>query len=242
MMKIFTTINNRIKPFYYSVAQKFIAWKYDYHDMTPLFDWKNIGVKRYDLINTIIRNNNYSSYLEIGCQGDINFQKIPIKDKVGVDPAVGGTIRMTSDAFFASNNRFFDLIFIDGLHTYEQTRRDIHNSYKWLNKGGTIVLHDMLPATWKQEHVPRINNAWNGDVWKVAYECKQLFGNRFGIIIADHGLGMIFKQSDEALGPDQTNQADLYAKKNYKDFLKDYNDFNLASSKDMEAVIRKRSF
>lgn len=35
---------------------------------------------------------------------------------VGVDPLLGGTHRMTSDAFFAANTEHFDLIFIDGLH------------------------------------------------------------------------------------------------------------------------------
>ena len=35
---------------------------------------------------------------------------------------------MTSDEFFKSNNEFFDLIFLDGLHTYEQTIKDIDNS------------------------------------------------------------------------------------------------------------------
>ena len=39
---------------------------------------------------------------------------------VGVDPLLGGTHRMTSDAFFAANADAFDLIFIDGLH---QVRR-----------------------------------------------------------------------------------------------------------------------
>lgn len=30
----------------------------------------------------------------------------------------GGTHRMTSDAFFATNEEQFDLVFIDGLHHY----------------------------------------------------------------------------------------------------------------------------
>ena len=32
----------------------------------------------------------------------------------------GGTVIMTSDQFFATNNRTFDLIFIDGSHVWLQ--------------------------------------------------------------------------------------------------------------------------
>ena len=34
----------------------------------------------------------------------------------------------------------FDLIFLDGLHTYEQTIKDINNSLKILNKDGLILV------------------------------------------------------------------------------------------------------
>ena len=52
---------------------------------------------------------------------------------------------MTSDDFFRDNKEKFDLIFIDGLHETNQVDRDIENSLKFINKGGTILLHDCLP-------------------------------------------------------------------------------------------------
>ena len=41
----------------------------------------------------------------------------------------------------------FDVIFIDGLHEYEQCQRDCLNSMKFLNDGGIILFHDFLPRS-----------------------------------------------------------------------------------------------
>ena len=43
------------------------------------------------------------------------------------------------------NKESFDCVFIDGLHTYNQVKKDIHNSLKYLNINGIIMLHDCLP-------------------------------------------------------------------------------------------------
>lgn len=49
---------------------------------------------------------------------------------------------MSSDKFFKINKIFFDVVFIDGLHKYEQCQRDCMNSMKFLNQGGIIIFHD----------------------------------------------------------------------------------------------------
>ena len=48
---------------------------------------------RWDLIEYLINKNNYSDYLEIGCDKDQLFSKIKIKNKIGVDPVSGGNVR-----------------------------------------------------------------------------------------------------------------------------------------------------
>ena len=53
-------------------------------------------------------------------------------NKIGVDPERGGNVRKTSDNFFKNNKKEFDVIFIDGLHIYEQCRKDVINSLKVL--------------------------------------------------------------------------------------------------------------
>ncbi len=83
------------------------------------------------------------------------FSKIKIEKKIGVDPVSGGTIRDTSDNFFKKNNKKFDIIFIDGLHEYDQVKKDINNSLLFLNDNGVIFLHDCMPMRFINQAVPR---------------------------------------------------------------------------------------
>ena len=149
-------------------------------------------MNRIDIINSFIQKYGYKSYLEIGCQYDQTFKKINVERKVGVDPEVGGTMKMTSDEYFAQNSEKFDIIFIDGLHHSEQVLKDIDNSLKILNKGGVIVVHDLLPTNLEMQLVPRITKAWTGDVWKAWVNLRMNKGNLNMVCIdTDMGCGII---------------------------------------------------
>ena len=124
---------------------------------------------RFQIVKYIIEKKNYKKYLEIGCFDDELFNQVNCHQKVGVDPVSGGTIRETSDQFFKKNNENFDCIFIDGLHEYNQVKKDIENSLKFLNDGGIILLHDCMPDNYYAQAIPRCQWDWNGDVWK-AYD------------------------------------------------------------------------
>ena len=116
--------------------------------------------------------------------------------KVGVDPVSGGNIRKTSDAFFSENNQKFDLIFIDGLHHYEQVKRDIFNSLKFLNSKGIILLHDCLPRNYYYQAVPRSQINWNGDTWKAFLEIRNQTMYDTYCCNADEGIGVILKRDN----------------------------------------------
>ena len=104
----------------------------------------------------------------------------------------GGNYRMTSDKFFKTNDHLkFDVIFIDGLHEYEQCQRDCLNSIKQLEKGGIIFLHDLLPRSIFEQEVPRKQSKWSGDVWKVGVELANSKNAEFKIINIDHGIGVL---------------------------------------------------
>jgi len=136
--------------------------------------------------------------LEIGCDKDQSFSKIKIKNKVGVDPISGGTIRDTSDNFFKYNTQKFDIIFIDGLHHYKQVSRDIKNSINILNKNGFILIHDCLPRSIAHQAIPRYRGSWNGDVWKSIVEMRTLDNIDTYTCQIDFGIGVIrnIKNSD----------------------------------------------
>ena len=172
---------------YYFYGEKFFK-RIDY-------DWSKLP-SRTEIIQSIINKNKYTNYLEIGCDNDENFSKIIINKKIGVDPLKGGTHRMTSDEFFKKNHSYFDIIFLDGLHTYEQTIKDINNALKFLNEKGTIIVHDCLPKKIGNQIVPRIYGHWNGDVWKAIVNVRTYHDVDTYTLKADHGLGIILKRKN----------------------------------------------
>ena len=173
--------------FYYIYGEKF------YRRLN--YNWEGLP-SRTEIIQNIITKNKYKKYHEIGCDNDENFSKIKIENKIGVDPLKGGTLRMTSDSFFIKNNETFDIIFLDGLHTYEQTIRDIDNSIKILNSGGVILVHDCLPKKIWNQVVPRLYGHWNGDVWKAIVHTRTYDYVDTYTCTVDHGLGIIFKRKN----------------------------------------------
>ena len=82
---------------------------------------------------------------------------------------------VSSDDFFTSyEGDFFDLIFIDGLHTAEQVEKDFNGSLKILNPNGAIYFHD----TWPVEAAMATQNAC-GDVWKFVEKVEQEYAHCF---------------------------------------------------------------
>jgi len=150
---------------------------------------------RISFIQKSISKFNYNSckYLEIGTYHNETFNTIPlpIRNKFGVDPVSGGNIRLTSDDFFNENKIKFDVIFIDGLHTYEQCQKDVLNSLSALNKNGIILIHDLLPKNKFHSQIPRVQDVWTGDIWKVAVELNRSKNMSFIIANIDHGIGII---------------------------------------------------
>lgn len=147
-------------------------------------------MNRTDVLNHLVTKHSLKRYLEIGVQvPEINFDKIKCEYKISVDPDhnARATFCMTSDEYFNEVEKIkshsfapsietakavlqFDLVFIDGLHTAEQVKKDFENALKILSPNGFIVLHDCNPE--KEEHtiVPRPTKTghWNGDVYRFA--------------------------------------------------------------------------
>ncbi|MBU1131434.1 class I SAM-dependent methyltransferase [Patescibacteria group bacterium] len=125
---------------------------------------------RITLIQKIIKEANFSAYLEIGTQAGKSFLPIKCKYKIAVDPMFcisskrkikwllknplnikNKYFEETSDDFFAKKKSFLDkrgkidIILIDGSHTFEGSLKDVLNSLKYLNDRGVIILHDCYP-------------------------------------------------------------------------------------------------
>lgn len=130
------------------------------------------------------------NYLEIGLQNGFTFENVRAAKKVGVDPSplffkIPNTnvkvFKKTSDTFFLDFDSFlFDIAFIDGLHEFKQSWRDIRNATRVMRGSGLIIVDDVIPSDEYSALVPmqsafdaRILNTgsnsgdWHGDVYKI---------------------------------------------------------------------------
>jgi len=131
-------------------------------------------------------------YLEVGLLEGRTFENVRAPFRSGVDPfprfdlgqlPEGTTVSATtSDEFFAAlgADETFDLVFLDGLHTFRQTYRDLINALRVCPEG-VVVIDDVVPcdevsampdrdealrehARRRLQRDPRL---WHGDVFKV---------------------------------------------------------------------------
>ena len=138
--------------------------KYNTHD------WKGF------LINDLISDLNYKSYLELGVSVGESWKLISCENKNGVDNNINvanefdGVIHATTDDYFLNNKDKFDLIYIDALHEKNQVYKDFKNSFNVLNDSGVIIFHDVNPFDISQTH---FNNS--GDVFELWIELAKTY-------------------------------------------------------------------
>lgn len=125
-----------------------------------------------------------SRYLEIGVNAGLTFEHVQADLKMAVDPlplfdisrlpSGSAVFEGTSDLFFETSPRQeWDVIFVDGLHLFEQAYRDVLNSLSCLSADGLIVLDDSVPEnSYTARRDPAIlepggSTAWHGDVFRV---------------------------------------------------------------------------
>lgn len=185
---------------------------------------------RIRLIQAIIQKNGFSGYLEIGTNKGYSFLPLKCRKKYAVDPGFkiplhflvkwyllnpgnlrNRYFRETSDEFFIRHKKMLekkgkiDVFLIDGLHTYEQSLRDVMNAMMFLSPEGLIVMHDCLPpdeiaATPADsiDHAKEIlkdkwQNAWCGDVWKTIVYLREKHADLIDVCVidTDFGLGIV---------------------------------------------------
>jgi len=145
-------------------------------------------MNRSELINHLIYQRKAQRYLEIGVHEPFhNFSHIRCLHKSTSFPG-------TSDNFFARNRERFDIILIDGIHTEEQSLKDIRHAFDCLAKDGIIVLHDCMPPdAWHQREPEdyREGENWNGASWKAALRIFNESPYKCFLLDMDWGCGLI---------------------------------------------------
>lgn len=140
---------------------------------------------RHEVVNSLTSVSD--SYLEIGVEYGLTFTNIHFLDKTGVDPDPKFEVEdkgclklLTSDDFFEKNEKFFDVIFIDGMHQCEYVLKDMNNSINFLSDNGVIFIDDILPSSYNEQlKIPnkhyyengilKYGEPWTGDVWKIMF-------------------------------------------------------------------------
>lgn len=183
-------------------------------------------VPRHAVMRQLCRLYPEARYLEVGVWRGATFDKVPAPRKVAVDPVFQlkpphgdrtqethpGTDfhEVTSDVYFSSivgRDEKFDVIFLDGLHVYEQTLRDLMNALDHLSPDGVVVVDDTHPPT----HVAALPNRddhfavrdytgatdkrWMGDIYKLVWFVQTFCPHLSYRTIADnHGQTVFWRR------------------------------------------------
>jgi len=162
-------------------------------------------MQRFDIINYLIKRNNYQRYLEIGVENGHALERIQCPLKHGVDPASKhATHHVPSDDFFRDLDptTTYDIVFIDGLHVEDQVDRDIVNSLRHLSPNGIIIVHDCNPPTeWHQRPYEEAQKngcrQWNGTVWRSIVKVRATRSDvQVNVVDTDWGCGLIRPSSN----------------------------------------------
>lgn len=161
----------------------------------PIEDPHNWSVRRIAAIARAFPE--LVSYLEVGVDKGSTFENVPLRLRVGVDPApkfdlttlppLANFFRCPSDEYFARLDpaEQFDVVFLDGLHTFQQTYRDLINALEHCPRG-IVLVDDVVPSD-EVSAIPDLQESfserqrrglpglpWHGDVFRMM------------LVVADH--------------------------------------------------------
>jgi len=204
-------------------------------------------------------------YLEGGVLKGASFHAAKAARKVAVDPKFQFDVQaakaknstatyheVKSDTYFGSiisPDERFDVVFLDGLHVFEQTLRDLLNAIVYLAPGGIIVVDDILPDSNFAAmgdlksfiSLRKIGKAgsgvWMGDVYKVVYFIET-FLQQFSCrgVEDNHGQLVFWRSRREAVPP---RTMESVARTSYEAILLDPSPFRFASYEEVLEEVKR---
>jgi hypothetical protein len=107
------------------------------------------------------------------------------------DGLLSSSIKLPSLSGLTASNEmdrpFFDIVFIDGLHTFEQSFKDFKNSLQFSNENTIWILDDTVPCDPYsalpvqdkclaiRERAGLLGDAWHGDVFKTIFALHDMY-------------------------------------------------------------------
>lgn len=219
-------------------------------------------ISRNGVVQGVLNLFEEPDYLEIGVNRGVTFNALKAKTKVAVDPKflfdyeevareVPGTSfhETTSDDYFAriaGSDTKFDVIYLDGLHTSEQTIRDLINAISFLKPNGVIVIDDVFPSSYSASLHERADTrvllkasgdtsgAWMGDVYRLVFFVES-FCQQFSYCTVNnnHGQLVMWREPRDTL---PTRTLTEVGEKAYKDLFLEKDSFRCAS---LDSILEK---
>ncbi|QIK79589.1 class I SAM-dependent methyltransferase [Sphingomonas piscis] len=212
-------------------------------------------ISRDGVVQAILNLFKAPDYLEIGVNQGKTFNALRARTKVAVDPKflfdhqevaarVSGTTfhETTSDDYFgriAGAKTAFDVIYLDGMHTSEQTIRDLINAISFLKPGGVIAIDDVFPCSYMASLPDRgdtriiskattgVPSPWMGDVFRLVFFvetfCQQF---NYATVNNNHGQLVLWREPRRDVPQRTLSQV---AAKEYKDLFLEAPSFRAAS-------------
>lgn len=167
-------------------------------------------------INILASKFKAKKYLEVGVNRGATFTGVNIQQKTAVDPKLRfdyaslqseyvSFFEVSSDIYFTeyAKTEKFDIIFLDGLHTFEQTFRDLCNSLAHCHDRTIWLIDDTVPIDIYSAHKDQRkavefrrlaggqsevkSSAWHGDVYKTVFAIHDFFPSFSYCTINDNG-------------------------------------------------------
>lgn len=197
-------------------------------------------------VNALAERLGAKNYLEIGVQRGKTFFAVDIPNKVAVDPNFRFDVEahkspgvsfhsMTSDNWFLrghADKQIFDIIFLDGLHTFEQTFRDFCNSLAVSHEKTVWVIDDTCPTDvysacpdqrvavgTRKKDFNIESGVWHGDVYKIVFAIHDFFPmfSYRTIESADNSQTIVWRQPRRPFSP-VFNNLEKISRLTYFDF------------------------
>jgi len=132
------------------------------------------ALDKYQTLESLHARYKPNLYLEIGVQEGASLNASKCK-AIGIDPNPRIEAKQNQEIYATTSDDFFgafkidapDLVFIDGLHLFEQALKDFINVEAISHKQTVVIMDDIFPAHPSQALRNRRTCKWAGDVWKV---------------------------------------------------------------------------
>jgi hypothetical protein len=189
-----------------------------------------MGISRADVVQSFLSLYQEPRYLEVGVEKGLTFHALSAARKVAVDPHFQFDVseaesahpeatyhQVPSDEYFGSRARGqFEVIYLDGLHTFEQILRDFTNALELITPDGVIVIDDVIPNSyfasmsnasefWALHAGGFVQRAfWMGDVYRLVFFIDTFFQQvSFRTVEENHGQLVVWKNVRESV-PERT--------------------------------------